>query len=286
MLAIASGVAAHDGLALMKVEPGARPAGMGGAFSSIAADAYSAAYNPAAGSGAERFQASFGHNTYWDNVHIETGYALFGFTERTWLHGGIRYAGITNLEARTGPSSTPEDVFDAYDVSFKGGLSYRIMENLYAGAAIGLFVEKIDRFSGSTFNADLGLLYRSDKGYAIGASALNLGSDFELSAPGEGSSDQISLPTSYRVGGSYRYGQYLGALDLVVLDDDLHAHLGAEAWLHEMLAVRAGYQAGYDTKDFTAGASIVYRNLSIDYAFVPYSNDLGTSHLFNLTASL
>ena len=40
---------------------------------------------------------------------------------------------------------------------------------------------------------------------------------------------------------------------------------------------------GYDTKNFTAGASFVHRTLTLDYAFVPYTGELGTTHLFNLT---
>ena len=28
------------------------------------------------------------------------------------------------------------------------------------------------------------------------------------------------------------------------------------------------------------------RNIKIDYAFVPYSNDLGSTHLFNFTFSI
>ena len=43
--------------------------------------------------------------------------------------------------------------------------------------------------------------------------------------------------------------------------------------------------SGYDVKDFTAGATfhLARYRLAVDYAFVPYKENLGTSHLFNLT---
>jgi len=53
---------AQDGLALMKVEVGARPSGMGGAFVSVISDPNSAAYNPAGVVNTSQFAASFGHN--------------------------------------------------------------------------------------------------------------------------------------------------------------------------------------------------------------------------------
>ena len=47
LLGLSASVVGQDGLALMKVEAGARPAGMGGAFVAVTGDPMSAAYNPA-----------------------------------------------------------------------------------------------------------------------------------------------------------------------------------------------------------------------------------------------
>jgi hypothetical protein len=285
-LLLVSTVAGQDGLALMKVEAGARPAGMAGAFASVTGDPNSSAYNPAAAAGVDRFTASFGHNTYWENIRLETGYFTTNLMSRVWLHGGIRYAAVNDIESRLSPTSEPDAYLDAHDISFKGGLAFRVLPKLTAGIGAGWYLEKIDQYRGSSFNVDFGLTYVPYAGVTIGAAAQNLGSDFSLSISGHPGSDPITLPTTYRVGGSYKYRYCLGAADVVIVDDEAHLHAGVETWIEETAALRAGYMTGYDTKSATAGMSFRHRNFTIDYAFVPYSGSLGTAHLFNLTVSI
>jgi len=271
----------------MKVEAGARPAGMGGAFVAVTGEPNAVFYNPAGAAYTTQFTASFGHNTYWENVRLETGYVISNLTDRLAIQGGIRYAAVSDLERRSAPTSEPETYFDAHDVAVKAGLAYAFTDRFAAGAAAGWFLEKIDDRRGSAFNVDLGLFYRATSALDLGASITNLGPDFSLSVGGgsEGTSD-ISMPTTYRAGGAYRYDRYLGTADFVVVDDEAHVHVGAEGMLHEFVSLRTGYMFNYDSKNFTAGASFSRRKLTVDYAFVPYSNDLGTSHLFNLTIKL
>lgn len=277
---------ATTGLAMLKSDHGARQAGMGAAFVSIAADPNGAVYNPAGATGVAKFTASFGHTAYWENIRLESGYFAANMSSRTYLHGGIRFAAVDELESRHAPTLEPDDLFDAHDISFKAGLAYKISERFAAGFAVGWFVEKIEAWRGSAFNADVGVLASPIDDLNIGASVANLGSDFNLEKNGIVGSRDIPLPTTYRVGGSYRYMSYLGALDMVILDDKLHLHVGAEAQPHELFVLRAGYMFNYDTKNFTAGASFTKRNMTVDYAFVPFSKSLGTSHMFSLTFSL
>ena len=277
-----------DGLALMKVETGAHPSGMGGAFVAVGGDPMTAAYNPAGITDNELFTASFGHVEYWEDIRFETGYLSAKLSDRFFFHAGIKYAQVDNIEGRFISTLDPTQItdFDAYDVSFKSGLAYKFNNRLSVGFGLGWFVEKIDTWRGSSFNVDLGARYLIRENISAGASVTNLGSDFNLTQTNQPSSRDISLPTTYRLGGSYRYDKYLGALDIVIVDDEFHLHAGAEADLDEMFSIRSGYMFNYDSKNFTAGASFHHRNITVDYAFVPYSNDLGTTHLFNFTFTL
>ncbi|MEA3296352.1 MAG: PorV/PorQ family protein [candidate division Zixibacteria bacterium] len=275
-----------DGLFMLKNNHAARSTGMGAAFVSIDADPNAVACNPANAVGLERFTASFGHTEYWKNIRFESGYFGINLTTRCYLHGGIRYAADNDLELRSHASDEPEGYFNAHDASFKAGLSYKFSDMVAVGAAMGWFIEEIEGYRGSAFNIDFGVLATCNKNLNIGASVTNLGSDFSITKPNQLGSRDISLPTAYRLGASYRYSRYLGAVDFVYKDNEAHLHLGAEACLQEMFQLRVGYMTGYDTKNFTAGASFKIRDIIVDYAFLPYTNNLGTSHLFNLTFSL
>lgn len=285
-LIVVSQTRADDGLALMRIEHGARPAGMATAFVSISNDPNGSAYNPASIVDMTGFTASFGHTAYWENVRLESGYFVMGLSRKAHLHGGIRFAVIDEIEQRILPTEEPENYFDAHDISFKTGLSYRVTEKVSLGLSAGWFMEKIEAWRGSAFNIDLGAMYALSKNANLGAAISNLGGDFSLTKSGVIGSREISLPVTYAIGGSYRYDRYLGAADIVIVNDEAHLHVGAEAEVHKMFAVRAGYMANYDSKNITAGASFMKRNISVDYAFVPYTNDLGTSHLFNFTVRL
>ena len=111
VLCTAVGVSAQnttvDGAALLKVDATARPAGMGGAFVSIAGDARSPIYNPAAAVSGSGFRLSLGHTEYWEDVRLETGVFTKTLAPRWWLHGGIRYGTVDNIEAREIASTEP-----------------------------------------------------------------------------------------------------------------------------------------------------------------------------------
>lgn len=276
----------EDGLAMMKIEHGARQAGMGAASVSVTGDPNGASYNPATVVGVSKFTASFGHISYWENIRLESGYFAMDLSSVTFLHGGIRFAVVDELEQRHAPTLEPDELFDAHDISFKLGLACKFAEWLSGGFAVGWFFEKIEAWRGSAFNLDVGMVVRPAENVSVGAAATNLGADFSLSKPGVEGSRDISLPTRYAVGGSYRYHKALGALDLVVIDDEIHAHIGGEAHPHELFRVRAGYMTNYDSKNIAAGVSFTKRNLTVDYAFVPYTNDLGSSHMFNFSFTL
>jgi hypothetical protein len=279
-------VDAADGLAMLKNDHSARAAGMGAAFVSISGDPNAAVYNPAGAAGVDKFTASFGHMLFWERIRLESGYVAASLSPDIYVHGGIRFAAVDELEARLHPTTDPYGLFDAHDVSFKGGLAFRITDRLSSGFAFGWFIEKIEGWRGSVYNFDYGLQVTATDRIRLGMSVANMGSDFTLTKSTGNESRPITLPTTYRFGGSYWYGTYLGALDLVILDDKWHVHAGAEAQLHEQLSLRAGYMFKYDTKNFTAGASFTKRNMTIDYAFVPFSGNLGSAHMFNFTFSL
>ena len=275
---VSAPVWALSGLKLLTVEAGARPAGMGGAFTAVAEDPYSAAYNPAAGYKIGPLAASVGYNSYWQNISIQTGYLAFEKKEITYMTG-IQFAAVSNLQGRTEPTSDYYP-FDAHDVAIKAGAAFRVDKDVVFGFMVGWLFEKIEQYRGSTFSADLGLMTTPLDKLDVGFAVLNLGSKMMIRE------EKYKLPTTFRAGASYQFKNFLPAADIVVQDDKLHTHLGGEYNISDNFFLRAGYRIGYDLSSFSAGAGFSKRNLRIDYAFVPYKNEFNDSHLINLTFQL
>jgi long-subunit fatty acid transport protein len=277
-----------DGLAMLKNDHIARAAGMGTAVVALGADPSLLPYNPAAAAGLEKFTASFGHSQYWENIRFESGHFGVRIFPRWFMHGGVRYAVDGELEQRDlVPTEEPISIFDAHDFSVKMGVAYDIDSQWSAGLALGWWFEEIEGWRGSALNADLGMRYAYSERLNFGAAAIGLGPALTLTKTNQRGSRDISLPDSYRLGATYQVHKYaLAAADVVYADDKAHLHLGAESVIREKFRLRAGYVFGYDSRSYSAGAGFGMRNINVDYAFVPYSNDLGSSHLFNITFSL
>lgn len=280
LLFISTAATAGTSARFLAVEPGARPVGMGGAFTSITGDPYAAAYNPAAVFGVENLSGSVGHNTYWENTSLQSGYVIFE-KRSIAFNAGIQYAEIGDIEARGDtPTEDPLYLFESQDVSFKAGAAFRVHRNVAVGFSAGWVFEKIDNYRDYALFGDLGILVTPTENLNIGASALYLGQKLKLDLI------EYDLPAAYRFGASYKISDALIAADIVNEDDDNHLHLGAEYGIASQFFLRTGYRTGYDSRDISFGVGFAHRNFRFDYAYLPYSDKLDDSHLINLTFTL
>lgn len=287
LLFIAPSVIAIDGLPLMKLDVFARPAGMAGAFTAMHADPAAAVYNPAGATGMTSFGAALGHVRYWDNIRLESAYIGMSLSPKSFFHFGIRYAADNDLEARDlTPSAEPDALFSANTASLNGGIALQISPKISAGLGLGFYYDKIEGWHGSAFSVNAGVQAAPMPHLRLGASVLNLGPSYQLVKPGDVNSRDIDQPLTVRVGGSYEYQRLLGALDIVMVDDEARVLVGAEGKIHPSLTLRAGYLLNHDTRNFTAGTTISWRNFGLSYAIAPYKADLGLTHLFTLSTAL
>ncbi|MBN4076228.1 PorV/PorQ family protein [Gemmatimonas aurantiaca] len=271
--------AAHinSGLALLKVETGARASAMGEAFTAVSADPLSQNYNPAGAAGGSEFNAYLGQTLYWENITLQSGFT--SFAKGSWqFHFSVRSAKVDGIEARgSTPSINPDFVFDSRDLSVKAGVAIPLNERLTVGLALGWVMERISFYQSSTMMFDIGAVYKQNDKLTLGFSVLNIGSALSFD------SADVSLPTAVRGGASYVLNDVLLAADGVFIDEEFHLHFGAEYQGIKALALRAGYQSGYDSKSVTFGVGFSKNNLRFDYTFIPYSNSLTDSHQFGLS---
>ncbi len=290
MLLLVSGPAAlfgqngGTGLPFLKLGVGARPVAMGEAYAALTGDPSALFYNPATIGSANPeillMHKSWIAGTTTDYLgSIVPGEAFsFGF--------GILSNTVDDIEIREQPGPA-DGTFAMHDVSLAASAELPLDSTLSLGVTAKYLYEKIyvDETSGGA--ADVGAFWRMEPTLALGAVVTNLGSMNSLR------SEAPRLPAGFRVGAAWHdsVGSSMtatGSADLVKVfgDTGMRLHLGAEVSYDGTFALRAGYQFGYDAKGLSAGIGIAYGLLAVDYAYVPFTNSLGTTHTFAVTFRL
>jgi len=270
------------GLSFLKLGVGARSIAMGEAFSAVTNDHSASFYNPATLRSAERNEIMLMHKEWIAETSTEyLGATILGDD----FHYGFSAlsASVNDIEVRTNPGPAI-GTFNSQNFSLGFSAALSIDENLAVGAGGKFLYEKIFVDEASGYAIDLGALYRASDNLSIGASVLNIGSMNKLR------SESTKLPTTIRLGGSYgtplnENFSLLGAADAVKTlgDDNTRIHLGAEVLYNELLAVRGGYQIGYEAKAFSTGFGVYYGIVKFDYAFVPFTGTFSSTHTFSLS---
>jgi hypothetical protein len=277
VVCLTASAAADTGFRNMLNLTGARQVAMGETATLFDRDPFNLEYNPALMVGQEYGQVGFTHNQFIQDRHNSAFAAIF---PAQGLDFGIhaRLAGVGDIEVRTGPTAEPDYNADAQEFAAKAYGAFRIAPNLHAGVSVGWIMQKIDIERASIVAFGLGGIYTTDFGLALHASAANLGGKVSFVT------QEDDPPVIWRAGAGYYHYDLTVTADYVnVKSGDSHIHFGGEYLVKEVMFLRAGYQTGYDNRDFSAGAGFIYRNIRVDYAFVPYSSDLGNSHRFTLT---
>jgi len=130
-----------------------------------------------------------------------------------------------------------------------------------------------------------GLNYETPfKGLSLSTVIRNIGSMNALR------NKETQLPTDFRLGSAYKFGVESAKLDFIAVaefqnylnTDDIHFNLGGDIVYDQIIALRVGYQSGYETKSFTGGIGLMWGSLRFDYTYMPFSFNLGNANLFSL----
>ncbi len=279
-------LADQSGVDFLKIGVGARPMAMGGAFVGVAKGAEAGYWNPAGLAQIEHIELAAMHLQWSTDVMYE--YLTYGqkFVNIGAVGASIFYLNIGEIDARDEFGQVLPAI-TAYDVCGMISFARAINEMVSAGLSVKGFQEKIGDDAITGFGADIGGLARVAK-IGIGFNLQNLGMKMKFV------DEEFSLPMTGRLGVSFCP---ISALTLA-LDGDYQiinkrgaVHFGAEYWIREMVAIRAGYQ--YKTKDdelgllngLGAGLGVQYMKFGIDYGYEP-SPELGDIHRILLKVSL
>lgn len=276
--------AGNSGLSFLKFGFGARNISMGDVGSVLSNDVTALYYNPANLAGTEGSQVMFMHNEWVQDVTSEVvgvKSSIFGLPVAL----GLNTTSVSGIEIRQKAEVDPEGTFNAN--YFFGSLStgFFINENISVGLTGKYLYEGLYTDESTGFGVDLGVNYKTPyKGLTAAAVLKNLGSMDALRV------ESTKLPTEFRVGAAYSFDLSQSDFGLIAagefqkytLDDNSHFNFGGEVMYKNIIALRAGYQTGYESRNFTGGVGLIWGNLNFDYAFVPFSLGFGSANLFSL----
>ncbi len=275
--------AGNSGLAFLKMGFGARNVSMGDAGTAISNDVTSLFYNPANLAATSGSEIMLMHNQWIQGINSE----LLG--ARSSIFGipfaiGFNVTSVSDIEVRTKPGD-PLTKFNAE--YFFGSLSsgFNITDNIAAGLTVKYLYEGMYTNDATGWGFDFGLSYNTPlKGLKAAAVIKNLGSMNKLMQ------ESTKLPTELRIGPAYSFNLIDPKFEITTtaefqkytLTNDNHINVGAEIFYDHLIALRGGYQSGYESKSFTGGFGLMWGNLHFDYAFQPFSYGLGSANMFSL----
>lgn len=280
---ISAQTAGQSGLSFLKLGFGARNVAMGDLGVVNSGDVTSLNYNPAMLSRFSSPEILFTHNQWIEDTRSEYLGVSFKLLGLPWAVG-VNTTTISGIEVRTRPGEA-EGKFNAN--YFAGSLStgLGITKDISAGVTVKYLYEGLLSDESNGLGFDLGLLYESPvEGLSFGAAFRNLGSMNGLRK------EATKLPADFRLGALYsdllndlNSSFTLGAeVQKYLVAKDTHINFGGEFLYDDLIALRAGYQTGFESKGFTAGLGLKYYNLFFDYAYTPFLLNLGASHTISL----
>src|SRR5262245_36413698 len=248
----------------LKIQVGARPAGMGGAFVAVADDPTAVFWNAAglARIDPEKSELQFNHASWPADLRFEQIAYIFHVKRIPGAFGvSVRSLSMDPMVETTAyqpdPNQGTGNTFDAGMMT--AGVTYaRSFTDKFSAGVTGNFVhEGLADLSQQTFTFDVGTLYDVGVvGMKIGMGISNIGSQITFIER------DARIPAIFRVGTSATLLQsadqkLIGSFEFShPPDNSERLNVGAEYAFHKYLFVRGGYNINYDSEKFEAGAGL------------------------------
>jgi hypothetical protein len=272
---------AGTGVSFLEIPVGARESALGGAGVALASGPSSAAHNPAALAFSPRGVALVHNRHFADTRTLFIGFnarrGRFAFTPNYW---GTR---VGDIEYRTAPTSEPISTFDAVNWSLGGAAAADLGHDLAVGVGVRYLLQKIHVEESSGWSVDAGVLARKVwPGLAVGVALQHAGSMSRFA------SESPKLPTTLRGGAAYEHdlgkaGVLMAVAEAQAVRDNTPQFKGGiEYRAPEYAALRIGWVEGLEAQNVSFGLGLFIGSFRLDYAFIPYRENLGEGHRFAL----
>jgi hypothetical protein len=286
ILGISSRVYAGSGTeaaAFLDIPVGAGPAAMGSAYTALADNAYASVWNPGALGFVDSPQFAGQHLSYLESINDEYLGAAIPFDHSGRAMGvSAQYLGtgkITQTDITGANTGSFNSDYGAYSVSY----GQKLRENLGLGVTGKWINAKLSDTSANAYAGDIGLLYKPESHWRLGATVTNLGTKLTFIDQND------RLPSAFHVATAYQPNNQWTVTGEVLRswpEDRFDGRAGLEFKPMDAVALRTGYRSDTVTQNtalagFSVGLGLQMWGQEFSYAWVPYG-DLGDTQYFSL----
>ncbi|MCK4532985.1 PorV/PorQ family protein [bacterium] len=271
------------GANFLKMEIGARPVALGGAFVAVADDANLIYWNPAGLSGIEHNEVTLMHNERGEEIRYEfLAYVQPVKVLKGGLGASVSFLNVGGIEGYD-PWGVKTGELYFHDFAFSLAYGRRLIGKLDGGINFKIFQEILDDEKVNAYAVDIGWLYPSPlKSLVFGLNIQNIGSPIKFI------DDEDELPLNIKVGGAWKHELFGNDLTTALdfnfpRDNDFFLNLGGEFWVHNAIALRIGYKSRDDlTNGLRLGLGFRVKGLNLDYAFLS-KEDFDDGHKISIS---
>lgn len=254
--------------AYLRIGAGARPLGMGGAFTALSDDATACYWNAAGLGQIEDSQLSLMYSLMsMDRMLNLATYAQplgrLGSFGVSWLNYGVR--DIDGRDITGNPTGNFSNSENAFSVSFGKGLS----TVLFIGGSFKFLYHKLASQQATGYGFDVGGMLKVGENIRIGGTIQNIATKIKWDTE---SKIEEEFPTVTRFGISIAPKKTPIKISADIeknAKQDARYHIGAEYWIIPSIAARVGYDKNHITAGGSAIVPISLVNIQLDYAFAP-----------------
>jgi len=277
----------------LKVSTNARVSGMGDAFTAVADGMDAIVWNPAGTTKIEKFGYNFGYAKWLVDSKFFSGAVAFNT-------GGFGVLGLsvvsfqlpTTMETTTlQPDGTGQEI-SLGDVAVGLTYAYQMTDKLSAGGAIRYIQSNLGPTTLKAISINVNsLMYTGYRSLRLGMNLKNLGGEQEIV------SEKSEMPLAFHMGAAMElYGDLGDPASLTAAvegayftDREQRWNMGAELWLHNLIALRAGYKVKYDEESWSVGAGLrgnfSGRHIGLDVSYSDFGNLLDAPLRVSFTGS-
>ncbi len=253
----------------LNIGVGARPASLGGAFTSVADDASAAYWNPGGLSNVNSPQLILSHFSWYQDMYYEYLAAAYPVRNNLTLAVNLSYLSYGTIEGYDEFDNPTGELSSTYDMAVGFSAGYKATDHLSFGLTAKYIIISLAGENASAVAADAGVRYTHGISN-FGAAISNIGSQINFGNESE------KLPVSARIGYSIKPFDDLlmGGLDIEKqFQGDFSIKNGYELCFESRYFIRAGYAYtfGQDGREFgqtpSFGIGAILGPAAFDYTF-------------------